>query len=134
MPPITVKRVYDPIEKNEGARVLVDRIWPRGITKEQLQADHWLRDVAPSNQLRKWFTHDPARWEEFKLRYTEELQSNPEPIRFLLELAQEKGLVLLFAAKDVQHNQAIVLKDYLLSVTNTPRADAQAVRSLRPAA
>lgn len=113
---IIVKRVYDSIDKTEGARVLVDRIWPRGITKQELQADLWLRDAAPTDGLRKWFGHDPARWEEFKIRYCAELDAKPEITRQLLELAREKGLVLLFSARDTQCNQAVVLKEYLLSL------------------
>jgi uncharacterized protein YeaO (DUF488 family) len=113
---IIVKRVYDSIDKTEGVRVLVDRIWPRGITKQELQADHWVRDAAPSDLLRKWFGHDPARWEEFKIRYRTELEAKPEITRQLLDLARDKGLVLLFSARDTQCNQAVALKEYLLSL------------------
>ena len=118
---ITIKRVYDPIDSDDGVRVLVDRLWPRGVSKQALKADHWLREVAPSDQLRQWFGHDPNRWEEFKLRYFEELQTKPETIELLLELAQEKGLVILYAARDVHHNQAIALQQYLLSLSPTTK-------------
>lgn len=118
---ITIKRVYDPIDSDNGVRVLVDRLWPRGVSKQALKADHWLREVAPSDQLRQWFGHDPNRWEEFKLRYFEELQTKPETIELLLELAQAKGLVLLYAARDVHHNQAIALQQYLLSLSPTTK-------------
>lgn len=114
---IAVKRVYDPIEPDEGLRVLVDRIWPRGISKEALKADQWLRDAAPSDPLRRWFGHDPSKWEEFKTRYIDELKAKPEITRRLLELAEEKGVTLLFAAHDIRCNQAVVLKDYLVSLT-----------------
>lgn len=117
MPCIITKRVYDPIGNNEqGVRVLVDRLWPRGVAKHALKADHWLREVAPSDQLRTWFGHDPSRWEEFQRRYFEELQAKPEPIEFLLALAREKGLVLLFSARDLHHNQAVALQQYLLAL------------------
>lgn len=114
---IITKRVYDPMDNNEqGVRVLVDRLWPRGIAKHALKADHWLREVAPSDQLRKWFGHDPGRWEEFQRRYFAELQAKPEPIEFLLALARGKGLVLLFSARDLHHNQASALQKYLLAL------------------
>lgn len=113
---ITIKRVYDTIDKTEGVRVLVDRIWPRGITKQELQADQWVREAAPSDQLRKWFSHDPAKWEEFKIRYRVELEAKPEITSLLLELAKDKGLILLFSARDTLCNQAVALKEYLLSL------------------
>ena len=120
---ITTKRVYDPIDNNEGVRVLVDRLWPRGISRQALKADHWLREVAPSGQLRQWFGHDPDRWEEFKQRYFVELQAKPEIINFLLELARAQGLVLLFSARDLHCNQAVALQEYLLSlIQNTKEA------------
>ena len=113
---ITTKRVYDPIDPDEGVRVLVDRLWPRGVSKQALKADHWLREVAPSNQLRQWFGHDPNRWEEFKHRYFAELQAKPEAMQFLLGLAREKGVVLLYSARDLQFNQAIALQQHLVSL------------------
>ncbi len=122
---ITTKRVYDPIDNSEGVRVLVDRLWPRGISKQALKADYWLREVAPSDQLRKWFGHDPGRWEEFKHRYIEELQAQPEIITFLLELARTKGLVLLFSARDLHCNQAIALQQYLLSLIQKTKGASQ---------
>ena len=122
---ITTKRVYDPIDNNEGVRVLVDRLWPRGVSKQTLKADHWLREVAPSDQLRQWFGHDPNRWDEFKHRYFEELQAKPEIINFLLELAREKRLVLLFSARDLHCNQAIALQQYLLSLIQNTKGASQ---------
>ena len=120
MTAITTKRVYDPIGNEEGARVLVDRLWPRGLAKQALKADHWLREIAPSDQLRQWFNHDPDRWEAFKQRYGEELQTKPEAVGFLLELAREKGLILLYSARDRHCNQAVALQEYLLSLLTTP--------------
>lgn len=113
---VTTKRVYDPVDPDEGVRVLVDRLWPRGVSKQSLKADHWLREVAPSNQLRQWFGHDPKRWEEFKLRYAAELQAKPEAMQFLLGLARERGLVLLYSARDLQFNQATALQQHLASL------------------
>ena len=113
---ITVKRVYDPIDEDDGVRVLVDRVWPRGMSKQDLRADQWLRDVAPSDSLRKWFNHDPAKWEEFKRRYVAELEGKPAVVRCLLDVANEKGLILLFSARDLRYNQAVALQGYLLSL------------------
>jgi uncharacterized protein YeaO (DUF488 family) len=115
MASITTRRVYDPIDNDQGVRVLVDRLWPRGVAKHALKADHWLREIAPSDQLRQWFDHDPDRWDPFKQRYGEELQAKPEAVRFLLELAREKGLILLYSARDRHRNQAVALQEYLLS-------------------
>jgi len=110
---IRIKRVYYPVEKKDGPRILVDRIWPRGMPKEKLQADLWLKDAAPGTELRKWFNHDPARWDEFKKRYFAELDQKPETIRRILDLAQHKPVTLLYAARDTQYNHAAALKKYL---------------------
>ena len=123
---ITVKRVYDPIDEDDGVRVLVDRVWPRGMSKQDLRADQWLRDVAPSDSLRKWFNHDPAKWEEFKRRYVAELEGKPAVVRGLLDVANEKGLVLLFSARDLRFNQAVALQGYLLSLDNETKGENHA--------
>jgi uncharacterized protein YeaO (DUF488 family) len=94
--------------------VLVDRVWPRGLKKEQVKADLWLKDAAPSSALRKWFAHDPSRWEAFKTRYFDELDARTEPVARLLDLAGRGRLTLLFSARDVEHNQAVALKSYLI--------------------
>lgn len=112
-----MKRVYDPIEKQDGMRVLVDRVWPRGITKEGLRADLWLKDAAPSTALRKWFGHDHSRWEEFRIRYFSELDAKPGVVRQLLEIAARGSLTLLFSSKDIRFNQAVALKEYLISMS-----------------
>jgi uncharacterized protein YeaO (DUF488 family) len=112
---IRTKRVYQPPDPHDGFRVLVDRIWPRGMAKEQIRADLWLPDVGPSTALRKWFAHDPSKWQEFKKRYFAELDKNPKSVHILLEAAAEGTLTLLFSARDAEHNQAIALKEYLLS-------------------
>jgi len=108
---IRIKRVYASIG-GDGLRILVDRLWPRGLSKEQVHADLWLREVAPSTALRKWFGHAPDRWEEFKKRYSCELRENPE-VRHLLDLANEGKITLLFSARDIKHNHARALMDYL---------------------
>ena len=112
---IQSKRVYDPAEKEDGIRVLVDRVWPRGMTKEKLKADLWVKDAAPSTALRKWFGHDRARWEAFKSRYFSELAEKPETVNRLHELATKGRVTLLFSARDTQCNQAVALKAYLMS-------------------
>jgi uncharacterized protein YeaO (DUF488 family) len=111
---IEVARVYDD-DLPEGRRFLVDRVWPRGVRKEDLRLDGWLRDVAPSTGLRHWFGHDPERWEEFRRRYTAELAAAPEHWQPLLDAAREGPVTLLFAARGVEHNNAVVLRDHLLA-------------------
>jgi len=110
---IRIKRVYEPAESNDGARILVDRLWPRGIAKEALRLDSWNKDVAPSNDLRKWFSHDPARWNEFKRRYFAELDTNPSAWSSLAELVRSGDVTLLYSAKDEGYNNAAALRDYL---------------------
>jgi uncharacterized protein YeaO (DUF488 family) len=112
---IRIKRAYEPPADEDGERVLVDRVWPRGLTKERLKVDAWLRDIAPSTTLRKWFAHDPARWSEFRRRYRDELKT-PEQRELLDDLAvraRGRRLTLVYGAKDEEHNQAVVLRDAL---------------------
>lgn len=110
---ITVKRVYDGPAPDDGARVLVDRLWPRGISKEHAHLDRWSKEVAPSTDLRTWFHHDPDRFEEFERRYRAELAGNPE-VPELAELgAGDRRLTLVYSARDTEHNQALVLRDVL---------------------
>jgi uncharacterized protein YeaO (DUF488 family) len=113
--PVQTKRAYDPPEAADGRRVLVDRVWPRGLTKERLQIDDWARDLAPSTALRKWFGHDPARWEEFARRFREELDDPPrtELLSTLQAAAAHGTLTLVYGAKDREHNQAVVLRDVI---------------------
>ena len=106
-----IKRVYELPDKHDGRRILVDRLWPRGLTKEKASIDLWLKDIAPSTGLRKWFGHNPGRWEEFKERYLAELKGNSEQIQ-LLKQELDKGIVtLVYGAKDEDHNQAVVLQE-----------------------
>jgi len=115
---IQTKRVYDPVDQGDGTRVLVDRVWPRGMTKEKLKADLWLKDAAPSAVLRKWFSHDPGRWEAFKERYFAELDGNQQATDQLFGLLEKGTVTLLFSARDTLHNQAIALKEYLILMHN----------------
>jgi uncharacterized protein YeaO (DUF488 family) len=111
-----LKRVYDNPAKADGRRVLVDRVWPRGLTKEKAQIDEWLKEIAPSTRLRKWFGHDPARWEEFKKRYAAELKDQREQVEQLAQQARKRTVTLLFGAKDIEHNNAVALKEFLEKV------------------
>jgi len=112
---IRTKRVYEPATSHDGFRVLVDRVWPRGLTKEQVRADLWMKNVAPSTALRQWFGHDRSKWEAFKRRYFSELDAQPQAVARLLEEAAKGRLTLLFSARDAEYNQAVALREYLLS-------------------
>lgn len=110
---IRIKRVYDPPNEKDGLRVLVDRLWPRGLTRENAEVHLWLKEIAPSDELRKWFGHDPQKWEGFCRRYEQELKMNEDAIRILQEKIKGRRVTLLFSAKDEGHNNAIVLKRFL---------------------
>ena len=110
---IKLKRVYDPVASADGSRFLVERLWPRGIKKTDLQVDAWLKDVAPSTELRQWFAHDPQKWQDFRKRYLVELRANPEGLDTLLKAAQRGPVTLVYSSRDDVHNNAIALKDYL---------------------
>ena len=109
---IVIKRAYDAADQHDGYRVLVDRLWPRGIKKEVLKLNEWDKDIAPSAELRTWFGHDPAKFKEFSTRYQKELAGSDEPKK-LIDRAKGKRLTLVYSAKDSKHNQAVVLKQYL---------------------
>lgn len=111
---IHIKRIYDPPARSDGCRVLVDRIWPRGVSKADAKLDEWLKEIAPSSELRKWFGHDPERFAEFRRRYRAELKRNTESVEQIQTLARKhKRLTLLYGARDNTHNQAVVLAEYL---------------------
>ena len=110
---IQIKRVYEAAAKTDGERFLVERLWPRGMKKETLQMTSWLKEVAPSEILRRWFNHDPAKWKEFQRRYRVELDGKPEAWQPLLDAAERDGVTLLFSAHDLEHNNAVALKAYL---------------------
>lgn len=112
---IRTKRVYQQSDPNDGSRILVDRVWPRGLTKEQVCADLWLKDAAPSTELRKWFSHEHSRWASFKNRYFRELDAKPDAVTGLFDAAAKGRLTLLYSARDTEYNQAVALKEYLLS-------------------
>ncbi len=111
---IAIKRVYDAAAGPDGRRVLVDRLWPRGLSKDKAALDDWCKDVAPSDDLRRWFGHDPDKWDEFRKRFRAELDDNEDGWKPLLAMAKKHGtLTLLYAARDEKHNNAVVLADYL---------------------
>ena len=110
---IQIKRVYDPPAKDDGARFLVERLWPRGMKKDALQMDAWCKNLAPSGNLRRWFNHDPAKWKEFQRRYRAGLAGNPAACQPLLDAAKQDNITLLYSAHDTEHNNAIALKSYL---------------------
>jgi len=112
---LRLKRAYERPEEGDGKRVLVDRLWPRGLSKQAARIDLWLRDVAPSDELRQWFKHDPEKWDEFKRRYFAELNDRDEQLEELVEAAAGETVTLIFAAKDEDHNNATALKEYLES-------------------
>ena len=111
---VKLKRAYEPPAAGDGTRILVDRLWPRGVSKEHAALDQWMKDISPSTELRKWFGHDPARWEEFRRRYAEELHRNGERLSQLRSLARQGPVTLIYSAHDEVHNDAIVLRDLLL--------------------
>jgi uncharacterized protein YeaO (DUF488 family) len=112
-PDIRIKRIYDPPDRKDGARVLVDRLWPRGVRKEAAALTLWLKDIAPSDELRRWFGHDPARFAEFSRRYRAELAANSDAVDRLRDLLKAGPVTLLYAARDTEHNEARVLAEYL---------------------
>lgn len=121
---VTTRRIYDDPAGRTGYRVLVDRLWPRGLKKDQLRLDAWLREIGPSDALRKWFGHDPGRWTGFRRRYFAELRRNQAIVEQLLAGAGGRRIVLLYAAKDTEHNQAVALKEYLETVHRPEAAEA----------
>jgi uncharacterized protein YeaO (DUF488 family) len=117
---ITICRVYNPPTDKDGVWILVDRLWPRGLKKESLAYDLWLKEIAPSPELRKWFNHEPDKWVDFARCYIEELQNKPELIGQVLEIATNSSVTLFYAAKDIQHNHALVLQAILCSWPKIP--------------
>jgi uncharacterized protein YeaO (DUF488 family) len=116
---IQLKRAYDAASDDDGTRFLVERLWPHGIKKEALHLDGWLKDAAPSTELRKWFNHDPAKWTEFQRRYFAELDKRPEAVEPIFEAAKKSRVTLIFSSHDLIHNNAVALKSYLTA--HTPR-------------
>jgi len=108
---LKIKRVYDPPERRDGERILVDRLWPRGLSKRTAAIDVWMKDLGPSHELRKWFGHDPGRWSEFRRRYLAELRTKRDALAATARKASRGTVTLLFGARDPEHNQAVVLKE-----------------------
>ncbi len=111
---IQIKRVYDPINNSDGTRLLVERLWPRGVKKTSLQIKAWLKDVAPSGELRKWFSHDPAKWNEFRNRYFTELETNPDSWQPIVEALRHGHVTLIYSSHDTEHNNAVALEEFLM--------------------
>jgi len=120
---IQVKRAYEQSSKDDGERFLVERLWPRGVKKQNLQVEAWLKDVAPSTELRQWFEHDPAKWDEFRRRYSRELEKHSEAWQPLLARARRGRVTLVYSAHDTEHNNAVALKEFL----------ERKIKSMRPA-
>jgi len=129
---IQTRRVYEAAVGSDGVRILVDRLWPRGVKKEALPLECWLKEVAPSNALRKWFGHDPRKWPEFERRYAKELETHPEAWRPLLNAAREGDVTLLYSAHDTQRNNAVALKAYLESKLRKRRVQKRVQRRQGP--
>jgi uncharacterized protein YeaO (DUF488 family) len=110
---ILIKRIYDPPDQSDGVRVLVDRLWPRGVTKKAAALDFWMKELAPSTELRKWFSHDPARWEGFRQRYRRELRKHGAQLEALKAQAAKRRVTLLYGARDTVHSEAVVLQEAL---------------------
>jgi uncharacterized protein YeaO (DUF488 family) len=123
MTEILLKRAYEPAAKSDGKRVLVERLWPRGIKKEALALHAWMKDVAPSTQLRKWFNHDSEKWNEFRKRYFAELSGNPDSWRALIENAPSR-LTLVYSSHDQEHNNAVALREFLEKRLRTAKVNA----------
>jgi len=125
---IATKRIYEPAADDDGARVLIMRLWPRGMKKTALRIDAWLKDVAPSTTLRRWFNHDPKKWGEFQRRYRRELNANPDALRPILNAAERGNVALVYSSHDAEHSNAVVLKEYveekLEKKSNLPRKSA----------
>jgi uncharacterized protein YeaO (DUF488 family) len=116
-----VKRAYEPATKADGVRFLVERLWPRGIKRTDLHVDDWLKDVAPSNELRRWFAHDPEKWSEFRRRYFAELDERPQSWQRIRETARHGCVTLVYSAHDTEHNNAVALKEYLSAHDGRPK-------------
>jgi uncharacterized protein YeaO (DUF488 family) len=110
---IKIKRVYEKPSKDDGKRILIDRLWPRGLKKEDAQIDEWIKEIAPSNELRKWFNHDPNRWGEFKNRFFAELLGKREMVEGIINVARKATVTLLFGSKEERYNNAVALKEYI---------------------
>ncbi|HWJ38977.1 MAG TPA: DUF488 domain-containing protein [Sphingomicrobium sp.] len=125
---VLLKRAYDVPDSGDGRRILVDRLWPRGVSKAEAHIDEWLKDLAPSTELRKWFGHDPGKWDEFRRRYAKEIHGQPELLAHLRDLARERPVTLVYSARDEVHNDAIVLRDVVLGHEQAKLKENERVR------
>ena len=123
---LKLKRAYDPVSRDDGTRFLVERLWPRGLSKAKLRVDAWLKDVGPTTALRKWFGHDPEKWPQFRARYFRELDSRPESWRPILSAARRRRVTLVYSSHDEDHNNAVALKEYLQAKERERRATRKA--------
>jgi uncharacterized protein YeaO (DUF488 family) len=128
---LKLKRAYDPVSREDGTRFLVERLWPRGLSKEKLRVDAWLKDVGPTTALRKWFSHDPEKWPQFRARYFRELDSRPESWQPILSAARRRRVTLVYSSHDEKHNNAVALKEYLQANNRTRRPTRKSVASDR---
>jgi uncharacterized protein YeaO (DUF488 family) len=112
---LAIKRVYEPVSPKDGYRILVDRLWPRGLSKDRAAVDLWLKDIAPSTELRRWFGHDPGKWSEFRRKYSAELATHAEDVAQIRKLAKRRRVTLVYGARDTERNDAVVLLGYLES-------------------
>ena len=123
---VKLKRAYEPAAGDDGTRILIDRLWPRGVTKIDAALDQWAKDLAPSAELRKWFGHDPARWQEFRVRYAREVHQHVDQLKQLRALARQGPITLVYSAHDEVHNDAVALRDFLLGRKTKPKPGTDA--------
>ena len=128
---LQLKRAYDPVSRNDGTRFLVERLWPRGLSKTKLRVDAWLKDVGPTTALRKWFSHDPEKWPQFRARYFRELDSRPESWQPIVSAARRRRVTLVYSSHDEEHNNAVALKEYLQAKEHDRRSSRKPVASDR---
>ncbi|MDA8098891.1 MAG: DUF488 domain-containing protein [Nitrospiraceae bacterium] len=121
---IRIKRVYDPPSPDDGMRILIDRLWPRGLSKAAAHIDAWIRDAAPSTELRMWFHHDPARWPEFRKRFTAELREHEEAVEAIVEAARKGTVTFVYSSKEEEHNNAAALKEFIEARMHASRRKA----------
>lgn len=129
---ITLKRAYDPVSRDDGRRFLVERLWPRGVSKANLRVDAWLKEVGPSTELRQWFSHDPDKWDEFRWRYFRELDLYPEAWRPIVSAARRGRVTLVYSSHDTEHNNAVALQEYLRQKVRRTPASRRTVTAHRP--
>ena len=129
---ITLKRAYDPASRTDGARFLVERLWPRGVAKTDLRINAWLKEAGPSTELRKWFSHDPVKWTEFRRRYFRELDSRPEAWHPIVSAARRGTVTLVYSSHDTQHNNAVALQEYVQTKSRRSPGSKQVVTARRP--